>query len=191
MIEQLSKLKKLPWNPRTCKWDKFDKLVKSIEKFWIIEWRPFLISNRTGENIIIWWNQRYEACKKLWIKEVPIHIMEWLTEQEEREIIIRDNVSNWEWDMEMLANEWEVEELNDWGLELDFWWEDMSDEFELPSWEKGEIETVTFTLHKEQNEYLQEALNLSKTKWAFIDTWNENSNWNALARIIETYLTQN
>ena len=117
---KLSELKKLEWNPRTIKKEDLDKLTKSIEKFWVIEWRPFLVSNRTGENVIIWWNQRYEVCKKLGIKEVPVHIMEGLTEEEEKEIIIRDNISNWEWDWDILANEWDKEELEEWGLDVQF-----------------------------------------------------------------------
>ena len=117
---KLSELKKLEWNPRTIKKEDLDKLTKSIEKFWVIEWRPFLISNRTGENIIIWGNQRYEVCKKLGIKEVPVHIMEWLSEEEEKEIIIRDNISNWEWDWDILANEWDKEELEEWWLDVQF-----------------------------------------------------------------------
>ena len=117
---KLSELKKLEWNPRTIKKEDLDKLTKSIEKFWVIEWRPFLVSNRTGENIIIWGNQRYEVCKKLGITEVPVHIMEWLTEEEEKEIIIRDNISNWEWDWDILANEWDKEELEEWWLDVTF-----------------------------------------------------------------------
>ena len=117
---KLSELKKLEWNPRTIKKEDLDKLTKSIEKFWVIEWRPFLVSNRTGENIIIWGNQRYEVCKKLGIKEVPVHIMEWLSEEEEKEIIIRDNISNGEWDWDILANEWDKEELEEWGLDVQF-----------------------------------------------------------------------
>ena len=117
---KLSELKKLEWNPRTIKKEDLDKLTKSIEKFWVIEWRPFLVSNRTGENIIIWGNQRYEVCKKLGITEVPVHIMEWLTEEEEKEIIIRDNISNWEWDWDILANEWDKEDLEEWWLDVQF-----------------------------------------------------------------------
>lgn len=117
---ELSKLKKLEGNPRIIKKEDMDKLKASIKKFGVIEWRPFLVSNRTGENIIIGGNQRYEACKALWIKEVPVHIMEWLTEEQEREIIIRDNVSNGDWDMDILANEWEVEQLKDWWVDINF-----------------------------------------------------------------------
>jgi len=138
---KLSELKKLEWNPRTIKKEDLDKLTKSIEKFWIIEWRPFLVSNRTGENVIIWWNQRYEVCKKLGIKEVPVHIMEGLTEEEEREIIIRDNISNGEWDWDILANEWDKEELEEWWLDVQFETvepEAEEDDFDVP---EGGIET--------------------------------------------------
>ena len=139
---KLSELKKLEWNPRTIKKEDLDKLTKSIEKFWVIEWRPFLVSNRTGENIIIWGNQRYEVCKKLGIKEVPVHIMEWLSEEEEKEIIIRDNISNWEWDWDILANEWDKEELEEWWLDVQFETvepEAEEDEFEVDEGIKTDI----------------------------------------------------
>ena len=139
---KLSELKKLEWNPRTIKKEDLDKLTKSIEKFWVIEWRPFLVSNRTGENIIIWGNQRYEVCKKLGITEVPVHIMEWLTEEEEKEIIIRDNISNWEWDWDILANEWDKEDLEEWGLDVQFETvepEAVEDDFEVDEGIKTDI----------------------------------------------------
>jgi len=117
---KLSELKKLENNPRTIKKEDMDKLVESIKKFGILEARPLIVSTRTGENVIIGGNMRYEACKKLGIKEVPVHVMENLTEEDEREIVIRDNVSNGEWDMEALANEWDAGELKEWGVEVKF-----------------------------------------------------------------------
>jgi hypothetical protein len=156
----------------------------------MLKLRPIVVNK---DMVILGWNMRLKACKEAWLKEVPVIIADNLTEEQEKEFIIKDNVWFWEWDFDMLANEWDSEELEEWRLDLP-WFDDtenMSDDFSLPDWEKWEIETVTFTLHKEQNSILQEALNLSKTKWAFINTWNENNNWNALARIIETYLTQN
>lgn len=125
IYKKLSELKKLTNNPRFCKWEKFEKLINSIKKFWIIEWRPFLISNRTWENIIIWWNQRFEACKKLWIDEVPCFIFENLTEEEEKEIIIRDNISNWDWDYEILSSDFKLWDIEEWWVNLDFLWDDI------------------------------------------------------------------
>lgn len=120
IYRKLTDLEKLQWNPRTIKKEDMDRLIQSIKSFWVIEWRPFLLSNRTGKLVIIWGNQRYEACKKLWIKEVPTHLIEWLTEEQEKEIIIRDNVSNGEWDMDLLANEWDTQSLIDWWVDINF-----------------------------------------------------------------------
>jgi hypothetical protein len=151
--------------------------------------RPLVLNK---DNVILGWNMRFRALKEAWIKEIPVIIAENFTEEQEKEFIIKDNVWFWEWDFEMLANEFDVSDLEDWGLDLNFWnTDEMSDDFSLPDWEKWEIEQIAFTLHKNQADIVREALNLSKTKWAFINTWNENSNWNALARIVETYLTQN
>lgn len=115
--KKLSELTKLENNPRTIKKEDFEKLCKSIKDNWIIEWRPFLISNRTGKLVIIWGNQRYEACVKLWIKEVPVFIMDWLTVEKEKEIIIRDNINNGDWDMDILANERDPVSLSEWWVD--------------------------------------------------------------------------
>lgn len=116
-ILKLSDLRKLPGNPRKISADDFDRLKKSIAKFGVIPGRPFLVSNRTGENVIIGGNQRFEACKALGIDEVPVHVMAGLSEAEEREIIIRDNVSNGEWDYRELEREWNIDDLADWGID--------------------------------------------------------------------------
>ncbi len=63
---------------------------------------------------------RYEACKRLDIEQVPTHLLEGLTEDQEREIIIRDNVSNGTWDMEALEADWNHDPLQDWGLDVSF-----------------------------------------------------------------------
>jgi len=115
----LKDLKKLPNNPRTIKTSDFDKLCKSIKDSPdYFEARPLILSDRTGELIIIAGNQRFEAAKTLKLKEVPTYLIKDLTEEREKEIIIRDNVSNGEWDMDLLANEWDQNDLEDWGLEI-------------------------------------------------------------------------
>lgn len=113
----VSELKELPGNPRIIKKEQFEKLKTSIkDNADYFEARPIILSNRTGELVVIAGNQRLKASKALGLKEVPTVLLEGLTEEREREIIIRDNVENGEWDMEILANEWDVEELNDWGV---------------------------------------------------------------------------
>lgn len=115
---KLSDLKKLDSNPRTIKKEQMNTLVKSIkDNPEYFEARPLILSNRTGELVILGGNQRYEASKIIGLKEVPTHLIEGLTIEKEREITIRDNVANGEWDWDLLANEWDQELLGDWGLE--------------------------------------------------------------------------
>ena len=115
----LSELKELPGNPRTIKKDQFEKLKKSLQdNADYFEARPIILSDRTGENIILAGNQRYKAAKALKMEQVPTITLHGLTEEREREIIIRDNVNNGEWNVDMLANEWNPDELIDWGVEI-------------------------------------------------------------------------
>lgn len=115
----LTKLNKLPNNPRLIRDSQFATLVKSIhDNPDYFEARPIICSNRTGELVIIAGNQRYEAAKHLKLKEVPVYVMEGLTEERERELVIRDNISNGEWDMDILANEWWDLPLTEWGIDI-------------------------------------------------------------------------
>lgn len=105
-------------NPRTIKKADFERLKKSIkDNPDYFEARPLIISNRTGKNVIIAGNQRAKAAVELGLKEVPAVILEGLTYEREREIMIRDNVNNGEWDFDILANEWDIEDLQEWGVD--------------------------------------------------------------------------
>lgn len=107
---------KNPNNPRIIKDDKFKKLVKSIEQFpKMLEIRPIVVNEH---NIILGGNMRYEACKAAGLKTIPVIVAEGLTEDEQRQFIIKDNVSGGEWDWEMLANEWDAQDLEDWGITI-------------------------------------------------------------------------
>jgi ParB-like chromosome segregation protein Spo0J len=115
---KLSTIKSNPNNPRVIKDHKFEKLKKSIEEFpKMMELRPMVINE---DSIVLGGNMRLKALKDLGYKEVPD---EWvksakdLTEDEQRRFIIADNVGFGEHDWEMLANEWDTQELEDWGLE--------------------------------------------------------------------------
>lgn len=117
---KLIDLKKLDNNPRTISSKEFDILVKSIkDNPDYFEARPLLLSDRTGELVIIAGNQRYDAAKALGLEEVPTYLLSGLTEDREREIVIRDNVNNGEWDLEKLASDWSDLDLSSWGLELE------------------------------------------------------------------------
>jgi len=115
----ITSLTKLEGNPRIIKDRQFESLCKSIkDNPDYFEARPLILSNRTGELVIIAGNQRYEAAKHLNLKKIPTYLIEGLTEEREREIIIRDNVNNGEWNHDILANEWDIDELLEWGVQL-------------------------------------------------------------------------
>ena len=117
---KLTDLKKLENNPRIIRDKQFKTLCDSIRdnpKYF--EARPVILSDRTGSLVIIAGNQRYEAAKSLKLKEVPTFLIEGLTEEKEKEIVIRDNISNGEFDWDILANEgWDSLPLADWGVPL-------------------------------------------------------------------------
>lgn len=111
-----------PNNPRLIKDDKFKKLCKSIQEFpEMLELRPIVVNK---DMIVLGGNMRLKACQEIGLTEVPIIVAENLTEEQQREFLIKDNVSGGEWDWDILANEWEVEQLNDWGLDV---WEKPSE----------------------------------------------------------------
>jgi ParB-like chromosome segregation protein Spo0J len=96
--------------------DKFKKLVQSIKDFpEMLEIRPIVVNN---EMMILGGNMRWKAIQEIGIKEIPIIKAENLTEEQQREFLIKDNVGFGEWDWDALANDWNPEELNEWGLDV-------------------------------------------------------------------------
>ena len=109
-------VKSNPNNPRIIKDDKFAKLVASIKEFpKMLELRPIVVND---DMIVLGGNMRLKACIAAGLKEVYIIKASDLTEQEQKQFIIKDNVSGGEWDWSMLANEWDSEELDSWGLDV-------------------------------------------------------------------------
>jgi site-specific DNA-methyltransferase (adenine-specific) len=112
----ISKIKLNPNNPRLIKDDKFAKLVQSIKDFpEMLNIRPIVVND---DMIILGGNMRFKACKEAGLKEVSIIKASGLSEEKQREFLIKDNVSGGEWDWDLLANEWEVEQLDAWGLDI-------------------------------------------------------------------------
>ena len=117
IYRKLEELKKLENNPRTISDEQLDKLKESIRNNPdYFEARPIILSDRTGELIIIAGNQRYDACISLGMQQVPTVLIPNLTEERERELIIRDNVNNGQWDITKLFD-WDCNELLNWGME--------------------------------------------------------------------------
>jgi len=113
---KLYKIKNNPNNPRLVKDDKFFKLVKSIKEFpEMLKIRPIVVND---DLIVLGGNMRLKACKEAGLKEVPVIQASELTAEQQREFIVKDNVGFGEWDWDMIANEWDAEQLDDWGLDL-------------------------------------------------------------------------
>ena len=104
-----------PNNPRLIKDDKFKKLVKSIQEFPdMLNVRPIVVNK---DMVVLGGNMRLKAIKEAGIKEINIEIVDW-NEQQQKEFIVKDNVGYGEWDWDDLANNWDAEELTDWGLDI-------------------------------------------------------------------------
>jgi hypothetical protein len=82
----------------------------------MLEIRPIVVNS---DMIVLGGNMRLKACKEAGLKEIPIIFADDLTEEQQREFIIKDNVGFGEWDWEMIANEWDAEQLEEWGLDVD------------------------------------------------------------------------
>jgi ParB-like chromosome segregation protein Spo0J len=114
-IVKISTVKSNPNNPRVIKDDKFNKLVQSIKDFpLMLEIRPIVVND---DMIVLGGNMRLKACKEAGLKDVPIIKASDLTEDQQREFIIKDNVGFGEWDWDQLK-EWDGEELEAWGLDM-------------------------------------------------------------------------
>ena len=112
----ISEVKPNPNNPRIIKDDKFAKLVQSIKDFpKMLEIRPIVVNS---DMIVLGGNMRLKACKEAGLKKVHIIKAEDLTEEQQKEFTIKDNVSGGEWNWEQLANEWNSEDLDKWGLDV-------------------------------------------------------------------------
>jgi site-specific DNA-methyltransferase (adenine-specific) len=115
-LYKISDIKPNPNNPRIIKDDKFLKLVNSIKEFpEMLKIRPIVINE---DNIVLGGNMRLKACKEAKLKEIPVIMASDLTEAQQREFIIKDNIGFGEWDFQDLAQNWNAEELETWGLDL-------------------------------------------------------------------------
>ena len=137
-----------------------------------------------GIGYVIWRGNRYAYRQVKWDEKTC----------EEANVVA--NKAGGDFDFDILANQFEVDDLLDWGfsefeLGLDIpndqSWADAFDN--VPDGDKAPFQQMTFTLHDTQAEQVKAALDISKAMGDF-DTENENSNGNALARICETFVTE-
>jgi len=181
-------------NPRFIKDYKFKKLVKSIKEFpEMLKLRPIVVNS---DMVVLGGNMRLKACKEAGLKEVYILKADDLTEQQQREFIVKDNVGFGEWDWDILGNEWNTQQLEDWGMEVigfDVDEDDLSDSFSLPDGDKAPFQQQTYTLADAQAEQIKNAIaDVKKTEeYNYVETFgNENGNGNALYLIISQWAEQ-
>jgi ParB-like chromosome segregation protein Spo0J len=112
---KIAEVKPNPNNPRLIKDDKFRKLVKSIQEFPdMLNVRPIVVNQ---DMVVLGGNMRLKAIKEAGHTEIAVEIVDW-NEQQQKEFIIKDNASFGEWDWDDLANNWDAQELTEWGLDI-------------------------------------------------------------------------
>lgn len=192
-IVNINKVRSNPYNPRIIKDDKFQKLVKSIQEFpQMLEIRPIVVNE---DMIVLGGNMRLKACLEAGLKEIPIIKASSLTEEQQKEFIIKDNVGFGEWDWNDLANNWDSEELEEWGLDIPGFndVEDLGENFSLSDGDKAPFQQMTFTLADQQAEVIKNAIEEIKKseEYKYAETYgNENSNGNALYLLIANNTNQ-
>ena len=189
----INEIKPNPNNPRIIKDIKFKQLVKSIQDFpQMLELRPIVIDEN---NMVLGGNMRLKACIEAGMTDVPVIHANNLTEEKKREFIIKDNVSFGSHDWSELANNWDVDLIQEWGLDIIGFdnVDDLGEGFSLPDGDKSPFQQMTFTLADEQATQLKNAIEEIKRteEYKYAETMgNENSNGNALYLIIMQWAEQ-
>ncbi len=192
-IGQIEGLKK---NPRVIKDAKLALLVKSLQETpELLEHRGLLVyPYGDGKYVTIGGNQRLAAAKEAGFAEIWCEVLDEATSVEKlNEYIIKDNASFGDYDFDLLKLDWDIDELTDWGLDLDFGEEtavneeDYGEDFSLKSGDKEPFQQITFTLADSQAEFIKTQLERAKGLDAFKNICtdgNENSNGNAIYLIV-------
>ena len=160
---KVSTIKNNPNNPRTIDEDKLKKLKRSIESFpEMMEKRPMIcVTDVDGKLYPLGGNMRLRAIKDLGMKEIPkswISMADEWTEEQRREFIIKDNAGSGNWDLEDLQENWDLDLISEWGVDLEL------DEVELPELpeydelsSEGEMKAASLKITFESVEQLQKA----------------------------------
>lgn len=105
-----------PENPRNISKKKFDLLLKSIKEFPdMLETRPLVVDENM---VVLGGNMRLKALKRLGVKKVLVKIKDKWNDKQKKEFTIKDNVAFGDWDWDVLANEWDVKQLEDWAVNV-------------------------------------------------------------------------
>ena len=139
-IVKISAIKANSKNPRIIKDEKFRKLVQSIREFpQMLEKRPLVcFTDVDGKYVVLGGNMRLKAAQEIGLKEMPIILADDWTQEQRDEFLIKDNVGFGEWDWDQLANEWDEDLLDKWGLDLPLGFDEIKETKDIP--DIGEIE---------------------------------------------------
>ena len=157
-IVKISEVKPNPKNPRIIKDGKFQKLVKSIQEFPdMLNKRPLIVfTDVDGKYVVLGGNMRLKALNELKFKEIPVIVADEWTEEQKAEFLIKDNVGFGEWDWDQLANEWDSEKLNDWGMDVPIYDDvNLDDFFEENNLPEDKEEKFTITLEYSEEDYAE------------------------------------
>ena len=188
----IAEIKPNPKNPRVIKDDKFKKLVASLQSFpQMLDKRPLVcVTDIDGLIFPLGGNMRLRAAQELKMPTLPVTMADDWTEEQRQEFIIKDNVGFGEWNWDELQADWDVEQLEDWGLDVpgfDLNADELGEGFTLPDGDKSPFQQMTFTLADEQAEQIKNAISDIKQtdEYKYAETMgNENSNGNALYLIV-------
>ena len=125
IYKNITDIKPNPKNPRVIKDEKFAKLVQSLKDFpEMLEKRPLVCFTDTdGKLVVLGGNMRLKAAKEIGLKKLPVVLADDWTEEQKSQFLIKDNVGFGEWNWEELQQDWDVEQLGDWGLDVPKLWE--------------------------------------------------------------------
>jgi ParB-like chromosome segregation protein Spo0J len=152
---KISELKQAEYNPRRLTKKQHEDLKASLEKFGLVD--PIIINS---DNTVIGGHQRLKIVRELGASEVPTVRVN-LSKEDERELNIRLNKNTGEFDLDVLANSFDMEELKDWGfkeIELGLNIDKLDDTFTLDDSDKSPFQQITFTLADKQAELIRNKL---------------------------------
>jgi hypothetical protein len=194
---KIKDLIKAEYNPRELTKDQYNALKDSLLRFGVVD--PVIVNKHPErDNIIIGGHQRSKVWEDLGNESIPTVELS-LTLDKEKELNVRLNKNTGQFDMDMLANHFDTEDLLEWGFdegELVGWGlnpDELDDAFDLPDGDKSPFQQMTFTLADEQLEHIKNSIDdIKKTEeYKFCETFgNENSNGNALYLLISEWAGQ-
>jgi hypothetical protein len=170
----------LPKNPRFFRDYRYEAMKKSISDCpEMLELRELIVFPYSdGRYIVVCGNLRLRACKELGYTELPCKVLELITPVSKlREYSAKDNINFGENDLDILQNEWDRAELQDWGME--FAPEKTEDEFKerfeaitddtavyplIPKYDEKHELFIIISSNEVDSNWLRERLNMQRMK---------------------------